>query len=81
MGVMMIDDIWQRDEIESPCIKICSIHPATRTCVGCHRTMEEIGGWGRMTPEERRAIMDEIPARKSKLTKRKGGRRANPRAS
>ena len=33
----MIDDIWARDEIESPCIKICVIHPQERLCVGCHQ--------------------------------------------
>ncbi len=36
-------EIWQRNEIDSPCIKICVIHPDAKICVGCHRTGEEIG--------------------------------------
>jgi uncharacterized protein len=72
---MMTDDIWKRDEIESPCIKVCVIHPEARICAGCHRTIEEIGGWSRMTPEERRRIMDELPARAARLAVRRGGRR------
>jgi uncharacterized protein len=56
----MSDDIWKRAEIESPCIKVCVIHPEARICAGCLRSIEEIGGWSRMTPEDRRRIMDRI---------------------
>ncbi|EET47876.1 DUF1289 domain-containing protein [Thalassobium sp. R2A62] len=72
----MSDNVWKRDEIESPCIKICVIHPKTRTCTGCMRTIDEIGAWSRMTPEVRRAIMEELPSRAGDLTKRRGGRAA-----
>ena len=71
----MSDDIWQRDEIESPCIKVCVIHPSARICTGCHRTIEEIGAWSRMTPEERRTVMAELPGRAGQLKVRRGGRR------
>lgn len=54
--------------IESPCIKLCRIDPATRLCVGCLRTLEEIGGWGRLSAEDRRQVMDGLPARSSLLT-------------
>lgn len=70
------DDIWKRQEVESPCVKICVVHPAARLCTGCYRSIEEIGGWGRMTPEERRAVMAELPARAGLLAKRRGGRAA-----
>jgi predicted Fe-S protein YdhL (DUF1289 family) len=70
------DDIWKREEVESPCVKICVVHPATRLCTGCYRSIEEIGGWGRMTPDERRAVMAELPSRAGLLTKRRGGRAA-----
>jgi len=70
------DAIWQRDEIESPCVKICVIHPEARLCTGCLRSIEEIGSWSRMTGDERKAVMDDLPARKSKLVKRRGGRAA-----
>ena len=71
----MNDDIWRRDEIESPCIKICLIHPAARICTGCHRTIEEIGGWTRMTADQRREVMAELPERAAALRVRRGGRR------
>jgi len=72
----MSDDIWKRAEIESPCIKICVIHPATRTCTGCLRTIDEIGAWSRMSPEDRRTVMADLETRKAHLTKRRGGRAA-----
>jgi predicted Fe-S protein YdhL (DUF1289 family) len=70
------DDIWKREEVESPCVKICVVHPATRLCTGCYRSIDEIGAWGRMTPEERRAVMADLPSRAGLLTKRRGGRAA-----
>ena len=68
------DELWRRDEIDSPCVKICVVHPATRTCTGCLRTIDEIGAWSRMTPEARRAVMAELPGRRAALTRRRGGR-------
>lgn len=70
----MTDDVWSRAEIESPCVKICVIHPQSRTCVGCLRTIDEIGSWSRLSPDERRAIMAALPGRAGDLTKRRGGR-------
>ncbi|MGB5863699.1 MAG: DUF1289 domain-containing protein [Sulfitobacter sp.] len=72
----MSDDVWKRDEIESPCIKICVIHPQSRLCTGCLRSIDEIGAWSRMSPDIRRAVMDELPERAGALTKRRGGRAA-----
>lgn len=70
----MVDDVWSRNEIQSPCIKLCVVHPEERICVGCYRTIDEIGAWSRMTPEVRTAIMAELPARAPRLQKRRGGR-------
>ena len=72
----MSDEVWKRDEIESPCVKICVIHPETRLCAGCARSIDEIGAWSRMSPEERRAVMDELPTRQAAPTTRRGGRAA-----
>lgn len=68
------DKVWARAEIESPCVKICVIHPAARLCTGCLRTIDEIGAWSRMTPAERRAVMEDLPGRAGRLTQRRGGR-------
>lgn len=70
----MKDDLWQRDEIESPCVKICVIHPDAQICVGCHRSRAEIAAWSQMTPEGRREIMMELPSRAGRLVQRRGGR-------
>lgn len=67
-------EIWQRQEIDSPCIKICVIHPDAKICVGCHRTGDEIAIWSRLTPEARRAIMADLAGRAQTLTQRRGGR-------
>lgn len=72
----MTDDIWTRDEIESPCVNICVIHPDARICIGCHRTGDEIARWSRLSPDERRTIMAELPSRHTLLRKRRGGRTA-----
>lgn len=49
--------------IESPCILVCAIDSVTGYCFGCARTRDEIGAWIGMTPEARRAVMDQLPAR------------------
>lgn len=70
------DAIWKRAEIESPCVKICVIHPETRLCTGCLRSIDEIGAWSRLSSEDRSEIMKDLPARATLLTKRRGGRAA-----
>lgn len=73
---MSAGEPWRRDEVESPCIKVCVVHPAERICTGCLRSLDEIAGWSRMTPEARRAVLDELPARAARLQQRRGGRAA-----
>jgi uncharacterized protein len=70
------DEVWKRDEIASPCVKLCVVHPDARICVGCYRSIDEISSWSRLTHEEREAVMAELPARAPQLTKRRGGRMA-----
>ncbi len=68
------DGIWQRAEIDSPCVKICVIHPDAGLCIGCKRTRDEIARWSAMTPEERGAVMAALPGRSGLLARRRGGR-------
>lgn len=56
--------------IESPCILVCSIDPKTNYCFGCGRTREEISAWIGMTPEARRAVTAELPARLETVERR-----------
>ena len=72
----MSDEIWNRDEVQSPCVKICVVHPVERICTGCLRSLDEIASWGRMSNAERAALMEELPSRESRLKKRRGGRAA-----
>ncbi len=70
------DDLWKRDEIESPCVRLCVIHPVERICTGCLRSIEEITDWSRMSADQRRALMNTLPDRAPLLKKRRGGRKA-----
>jgi predicted Fe-S protein YdhL (DUF1289 family) len=49
--------------IATPCVKVCVVDGASSLCLGCFRTLHEIGGWSGFTDAERAAIMAELPAR------------------
>lgn len=51
--------------ISSPCVKLCQLDPVTRLCQGCGRSLDEIGRWSSLSEDERRAIMAELPVRRS----------------
>jgi len=46
----------------SPCIDICRLD-AQGLCVGCRRTIGEIGEWSRASEARRREILRELVAR------------------
>lgn len=48
--------------IASPCRNICTLDPTRRLCLGCRRTLDEIGRWSRMTDAERQAVLDRLAA-------------------
>lgn len=68
--------VWTRAETDSPCIRVCVVHPEARICTGCYRTTDEISRWSRMSQQERQEIMAELPGRAPQLKKRRGGRAA-----
>lgn len=72
----MTDDVWTREEPESPCVKICVLHRETRLCMGCHRTIDEIAAWSGMPRDVRHKIMSELPARALLVAPRRRGGRA-----
>jgi predicted Fe-S protein YdhL (DUF1289 family) len=49
--------------IPSPCVNVCMLHADSDLCIGCKRTVEEIGRWTSYSDEERRRIMDDLPKR------------------
>jgi len=77
----MNDNVWTRDEINSPCVKICVMHPTERLCTGCLRSIEEITRWSAMTPGERAEILRDLPARAPRLARRRGGRKGRIQAT
>lgn len=68
--------VWKRDEVDSPCVQVCVVHPQARICIGCHRSIDEIARWSKMTDTERAEVRAELPGRASRLVKRRGGRGA-----
>ena len=59
--------------IATPCIKVCAVDGASGLCLGCHRTLKEIGFWGRLSDDERAAIMAELPDRRVRISPEKLG--------
>lgn len=53
--------------LDSPCINICQIDRKSGLCLGCYRTLDEIAMWSSLKDKDRRAIMDELDARRSTL--------------
>jgi predicted Fe-S protein YdhL (DUF1289 family) len=49
--------------IQSPCVRLCTLDAERAYCVGCGRTLAEIGNWTRYTDAERTAIMNALPSR------------------
>ncbi|MEO1028929.1 MAG: DUF1289 domain-containing protein [Pseudomonadota bacterium] len=53
--------------ITSPCIKVCAVDTKTGFCLGCGRTLSEIGGWVKLGETGRDAVMEELPERMETL--------------
>lgn len=53
--------------VATPCVKVCVVDGASGLCLGCYRTLAEIGGWSGLTDDERARIMGELEARKDRL--------------
>jgi predicted Fe-S protein YdhL (DUF1289 family) len=52
--------------IATPCIGVC-VMDESGFCRGCARTLDEIGAWTALSPADRLAFMEELPARKAAL--------------
>lgn len=59
--------------IASPCVKVCIVDGASGLCLGCFRTLNEIGGWSALSDEERAAVMAELPSRRGRIDPAKLG--------
>ena len=63
------------DNTASPCIGVCELDRRLGICLGCLRTGDEIAGWSRFDPEQRRRVLDRLAALK---TRRRPAAGSNP---
>jgi predicted Fe-S protein YdhL (DUF1289 family) len=59
--------------ITTPCVKVCIVDPESNLCLGCFRTLSEIGGWAGFSADERDRLMAELPTRRSRIRPEKLG--------
>ncbi len=59
--------------VVTPCVKVCIVDGPTGLCLGCYRTLQEIGGWSALTDERRAGIMAELSSRRSRIDPAKLG--------
>ncbi|HMN84504.1 MAG TPA: DUF1289 domain-containing protein [Bauldia sp.] len=48
-------------------MRLCTLDAASGLCLGCGRTLAEIGGWLTLSAEERAAVMRTLPDRLAAL--------------
>jgi hypothetical protein len=49
--------VGDADDVKSPCINVCRMHPTRGYCEGCFRTIDEIAGWSQFSPNEKRRVL------------------------
>jgi predicted Fe-S protein YdhL (DUF1289 family) len=57
--------------IATPCVQVCIVDGASGLCLGCFRTLAEIGAWSGLGEARRAAVMADLPARKGRIAPEK----------
>ncbi len=52
-----------QNEVESPCIGVCSMNDDTGFCHGCYRTIDEIRAWWDMSVEQQKTLLQTLEQR------------------
>ena len=78
---MTPEQIKALEPVDSPCVLICAMDRDTDRCFGCGRTRDEIAYWTVKTPQERKAVLAELPARMPELTAKLEERRKRRRTN
>lgn len=55
----------KQDIVVSPCIGVCALDD-NDICIGCFRSAEEIGQWGRTDNQGKRQILKQVARRMAK---------------
>lgn len=50
---------------KSPCVEICRMDAARQLCIGCLRTLDEIGGWSGFSDERKRQVLAAVAERRA----------------
>ncbi len=59
-------------DVASPCIGLCVIGEDD-LCEGCARTIDEIADWSMASSAERRAVIEELPGRRTSIPRHASG--------
>ena len=59
------------DEIDSPCIDICTIDRDSGECIGCGCTVEKVRNWANFDNLKKKQILENLNAIKIQCTKLK----------
>lgn len=52
------------ESVQSPCVDVCQLDPGKSYCIGCFRTLGEIGEWSKASSNRRQEIVMASDARK-----------------
>jgi predicted Fe-S protein YdhL (DUF1289 family) len=63
-----MNDPVVEDLVASPCVGVCTVDRTRNICIGCLRTLQEIGAWRGMTLDEKRATVAACQDRAKSLT-------------
>lgn len=58
-------DNLNQEEVQSPCIGVCSMDDATGYCLGCYRTLDEIKAWWDMHPKDQKQLLITLEGRQN----------------
>jgi len=50
------DSSFKKQKIPNPCVNLCSLNN-NNVCIGCYRTIDEVGAWGRYDDEQRLQVL------------------------
>jgi len=55
------------EEVQSPCISVCTMNDATGLCLGCYRTLEEIEKWWDLDNAQKQEVVQKASLREAQL--------------